>query len=213
MDAIVKGISVPPLVDDQDEVFHRIGRLTRQLHDALRELGYDIHLQGVVGAIPDARTRLDYIARLLGEAAEKVLNAVDGAQLVQQRIDAGLARLAPQWRALADKGAAPPPELVRETAEFMVGAREGGDTIREHLSAIMMAQDFHDLTGQVLRRIAGIATHLEEQLVALLVENTTAERRVQPPSDKLEGPVVNGSRPEVVTNQEQVDDLLAELGF
>ena len=213
MDALVNGLSVTPLVDDQDEVFRRIGRLTRQLHDALRELGYDIHLQGVVGAIPDARTRLDYIARLLGEAAEKVLNAVEGAQAVQQRIDADLARLAPQWRALAGMEAWAPPELVRETAAFFAAAREGGDTIREHLSAIMMAQDFHDLTGQVLRRIAGIATHLEEQLVTLLVETTPTERRVQAVPGMLEGPVVNGARPEVVTSQEQVDDLLAELGF
>ena len=73
--------SVPEFGDDDYDVFHRIGTLTRQLHDALRELGYDIHLQGAVGTLPDARSRLDYIARLTGEAADKVLNAVDGARL------------------------------------------------------------------------------------------------------------------------------------
>ena len=86
MNALAKErTSAPEFGEDDYDVFHRIGTLTRQLHDALRELGYDIHLQGAAGSPPDARSRLDYIARLTGEAADKVLNAVDGARLEQER--------------------------------------------------------------------------------------------------------------------------------
>ncbi len=206
---------VPEFGDDDYDVFHRIGTLTRQLHDALRELGYDIHLQGAVGTLPDARSRLDYIARLTGEAADKVLNAVDGARLEQDRLDAGFARLGKAWASLAAAdGAIPPsPALVRETAAFFVQAQEGGRLIQVHLTDIMMAQDFHDLTGQVIRKIGDLAMHLEEQLVKLLVASTPPERRASVEEGLLEGPVVDGSRAEVVTSQAQVDDLLAELGF
>lgn len=204
----------PQFGDEDYDVFHRIGTLTRQLHDALRELGYDIHLQGAVGTLPDARSRLDYIARLTGEAADKVLNAVDCARIEQDRLEEGIARLAEAWSGLAkaDGAQPPPPALVRETAEFFAQAKEGSRIVQGHLTDIMMAQDFHDLTGQVIRKIANLAMHLEEQLVKLLVASTPPDRRATV-QDSLQGPVVDGSSPEVVTSQAQVDDLLAELGF
>lgn len=199
--------------EDDFDVFQRIGQLTRQLHDALRQLGYDIHLRGAVGNLPDARARLDYIARLTGEAAEKVLNTVDFARAEQEAVDAGLAKLGPAWAALAEAGGAPAPELVRETAAFMADAQARSTRVQGHLTDIMLAQDFHDLTGQVLRRIANVAMDLEEQLVKLLVASTPPDKRAAMAEPDLEGPVVDGTRAEVVTNQAQVDDLLAELGF
>ncbi|MBK8323341.1 MAG: protein phosphatase CheZ [Betaproteobacteria bacterium] len=215
MNALAKErTSAPEFGEDDYDVFHRIGTLTRQLHDALRELGYDIHLQGAVGTLPDARSRLDYIARLTGEAADKVLNAVDGARLEQDRLDGRLAKLSDAWASLAgsDGPNSPTPSLVKETADYFADAKEGGRVIQGQLTDIMMAQDFHDLTGQVIRKIADLAMHLEEQLVKLLVASTPPERRGQV-QESLEGPVVDGNRAEVVTNQAQVDDLLAELGF
>jgi len=215
MNALAKErTSAPEFGEDDYDVFHRIGTLTRQLHDALRELGYDIHLQGAVGTLPDARSRLDYIARLTGEAADKVLNAVDGARLEQDRLDERLAKLSDAWASLAgsDGPNSPTPSLVKETADYFADAKEGGRVIQGHLTDIMMVQDFHDLTGQVIRKIADLAMHLEEQLVKLLVASTPPERRGQV-QESLEGPVVDGNRAEVVTNQAQVDDLLAELGF
>lgn len=210
----IEKVTAPQFGDDDYDVFHRIGTLTRQLHDALRELGYDIHLQGAVGTLPDARSRLDYIARLTGEAADKVLNAVDCARIEQDRLEEGIARLAEAWSGLAKAEGAlpPPPALVQETAAFFAQAKEGSRIVQGHLTDIMMAQDFHDLTGQVIRKIANLAMHLEEQLVKLLVASTPPDRRATV-QDSLQGPVVDGSSPEVVTSQAQVDDLLAELGF
>ena len=57
-----------------------VNLLTRQLHDSLNELGYAEKLRGSMGELPDAQSRLSYIARLTGEAAEKVLNHVDEAK-------------------------------------------------------------------------------------------------------------------------------------
>jgi len=46
------------------DVHHKIGLLTRQLHDSLNELGYADKLRGSMGELPDAQSRLSYIARL-----------------------------------------------------------------------------------------------------------------------------------------------------
>ena len=82
-----------------------------------------------------------------------------------------------------------------------------------------MAQDFHDLTGQVIARVVNLATTIEEQLVQLLIQTAPpeAQARVQPAGVDdvvLSGPVVDGGKSgDVVTDQSQVDDLLARLGF
>jgi len=78
----------------------------------------------------------------------------------------------------------------------------------------MMAQDFHDLTGQVIRKVVGLATDLEEQLVKLLIDATPEEHRKKVDPAMLEGPVINPEkRSDVVSDQAGVDDLLASLGF
>ena len=62
------------------EVINKIGHMTRALHDSLRELGYDKNLEKAANAIPDARDRLNYIATMTQQAAERVLNATEAAQ-------------------------------------------------------------------------------------------------------------------------------------
>ena len=204
--------------------YHRIGHLTRTLHDALRELGYDRDLADVKEHLPDARDRLGYIARVTGEAAEKVLNAVDRARTVQQGLSAQADSLHKRWQAVvafahgADRATPAGRMLVEETCSFFSGVGGQADATNTILTDIMMAQDFHDLTGQVIRKIVALATTMEEQLVRLLIDSTPPERRkrvdgaiIEP---SLDGPVVNGAgRSEIVTNQSQVDDLLATLGF
>lgn len=206
--------------DPAGEIFNKLGGITRQLHDALNELGYapklqaamDPKLQGAVQELPDARSRLQYIARLTGEAAEKVLNLVDEAKADQME-------MARQARQLDDTLARVPglsaamPEL-RQMAQAITQASERNDV---RLTEIMLAQDFHDLTGQVVARVVQVAATIEEQLLALLLESAPAGKPGQDhvlAAANLQGPVVEPEgRTDVVTNQAQVDDLLASLGF
>ena len=83
--------------------------------------------------------------------------------------------------------------------------------IDQHLTDIMMAQDFHDLTGQVIRRIGDMAATLEANLVALLIETRPADAGAA--DGFLNGPVTDTTRTDVVTSQAQVDELLDALGF
>jgi|JI10StandDraft_1071094.scaffolds.fasta_scaffold412319_2 chemotaxis protein CheZ len=184
-------------------MFNRVGQITRQLHDALQELGYADRLKDTAGELPDAKSRLNYIAKLTGEAAEKVLNSVDAAKAKQDevvQISRLLESLFPAKPALAE-------QLAR--------LRVCGEQTDQHLTDIMMAQDFHDLTGQVISRVVKLAAAIEDQLLQLLVDvaPTPVQQAKSDPMD-LSGPVVNPEgRTDVAASQQDVDDLLASLGF
>lgn len=191
------------------DMFQQLGSITRQLHEALKELGYADKLKGTVDQLPDAQSRLNYIARLTGEAAEKVLNHVEGAKQEQ-------ALLADRGRQLLTTIGSVPglaramPELLTWSQE-VVETSERSDT---RLTEIMMAQDFHDLTGQVIARVVRLAGTIEEQLLSLLLQAAPAGKPGQDQAYELTGPVVDPqNRNDVVSDQKQVDDLLASLGF
>jgi len=207
-----------------EEVYLRIGNLTRVLHDALRGLGYDKDLAETREHLPDARDRLAYIARVTGEAAEKVLNAVDHARSLQGELVQQATSLRMRWQAVrlytvgqgagSERATPAGRQLVDETCDFFAGIDGQADRTHAILTDIMMAQDFHDLTGQVIRKVVALAHSMEEQLVRLLIETTPPEQLKRVESDKLSGPVVNhAGRDDVVADQAQVDDLLASLGF
>jgi chemotaxis protein CheZ len=190
-------------------MFQQLGSITRQLHDALKELGYTDRLKGTVDQLPDAQSRLSYIARLTGEAAEKVLNQVEAAKTEQDLI-------AQRGRQLVDT-ISRVPGLAKAMPELLTWSQEVVSTSEQsdaRLTEIMMAQDFHDLTGQVIARVVQLASTIEEQLLGLLLQ---AAPTGQPGQDKvfeLAGPVVDPTaRADVVNDQKQVDDLLASLGF
>ena len=192
------------------EVFQQLGLITRQLHDTLTQLGVMPRLQQAADGLPDARSRLSYIAKKTGDAADKVLNLVDRAKAEQVSI-------ASETRRIAQAILADPVRAVASGAVMnFVGEVEAATArIDAHLTDIMMAQDFHDLTGQVVAKVVALATDLEDSLVKLLVQAAPAEvaPRIVESSD-LNGPVVNPEgRTDVVADQGEVDDLLASMGF
>lgn len=197
-------------------VHQSIGLLTRQLHDALNGLGMTDKVKGLAGEIPDAKSRLSYIARVTGEAAEKVLNRVDQAKARQDHIAAETRRIG----ALIVKD---PVAAVAKghVMNFITDVEESTKQVDQHLTEIMMAQDFHDLTGQVIARVVNLATTIEDQLVGLLIQTAPPHTVVAKPSAPsveghpvLQGPVINPEgNTEVVSSQSEVDDLLASLGF
>jgi chemotaxis protein CheZ len=195
------------------DVHQQLGALTRQLHDSLQGLGLTEKVKDWAGELPDAKSRLSYIARLTGEAAEKVLNEVDQAKAQRDHIAA-------QARRMATLVAQDPAVASGEVMNFVNDVEQSGKKLDEHLTAIMMAQDFHDLTGQVIAKVVNLAATIEEQLVQLLIQTAppTAATKPVPKQEAyvpaLAGPVVDGAgNPEVVTDQSEVDDLLASLGF
>ena len=191
------------------EVFHQLGLITRQLHDTLTQLGVMPRLQEAADGLPDARSRLSYIAKKTGDAANKVLNLVDMAKAEHHSISA-------ETRRIAAAIVADPVKAVATGAvmNFVTDVESATERIDAHLTDIMMAQDFHDLTGQVVAKVVALASDLEASLVKLLVQAAPPEQvhRVEP--SVLNGPCVNPEgRTDVVADQGEVDDLLASLGF
>ena len=199
-----------------DQVINKIGHLTRSLHDSLRELGYDKNLEKAASTIPDARDRLNYVATLTQQAAEKVLNATDAAQPVVEKIEVESQRLGREWQKLLDKQLDVDQfkSLVMQTHAFLVDVPKQTKVANGYLMDIMMAQDFQDLTGQVIKKIVDVTQQMEKQLVELLVENPPSTADPDAYAGLLNGPVINAAgRTDVVTSQDQVDDLLESLGF
>jgi chemotaxis protein CheZ len=191
------------------EVFQQLGLITRQLHDTLEQLGVMPKLQTAANGLPDARSRLSYIAKKTGDAADKVLNLVDQAKTEHNAISA-------QTRAMADAITSDPVRAVATGAvmNFVHDVEARTARIDQHLTDIMMAQDFHDLTGQVVAKVVSLASDLEDSLVKLLVQAAPPEQAQKVEAAVLNGPVVNPEgRTDVVANQGEVDDLLASLGF
>lgn len=212
--------------DSHDKLVSRIGQLTRMLRDSMRELGLDKQVERAAEAIPDARDRLKYVANMTEQAAERALNAIEVAKPMQERMRADAIELDGRWQTWYDSSL-PLEEartLVADTRSFIGRVPDDAQATASQLMEIMLAQDFQDLTGQVIKKIMEVVYNIEQQLLAVLLENISPERRAEliavvsgvglSTNDSLmNGPQVNAEGDDVVANQDQVDDLLTSLGF
>jgi chemotaxis protein CheZ len=223
MQALQAGSQTTPSLEEgedteqQEKMLERIGHLTRSLHENLLALGLDGVIERVANDMPDARQRLDYVAKMTEQSAQRVLNATDSALPLQQKIETDVSDMMHAWQAAMD---APFSEsqyraLAKRTMVCLEHTKAASSETREQLLAIMMAQDFQDLTGQVIKKITTLAHELETQLVQLLVDYAPAQvDRQNDESGLLNGPQINPEgKKDVVASQQQVDDLLESLGF
>lgn len=202
--------------DAEHEMYNRVGVMARQLHDSLRGLGYDRALEEAASQIPDAQQRLAYVAQLTEQAANRVLAATEIARPLQDALLTDSQGLSARWdRMFANQLSVDEFKLLAsDTRAFFNTAPDKVRTTNEQLTEIMMAQDFQDLTGQVIKKIVDLAQSLERQLVNVLIETMPADIKAAAPEGLMNGPVISTEgRTDVVTTQGQVDDLLESLGF
>ena len=211
-------VSPAPTLDAAapDVVFNRLGTLARQLHDSLRGLGMDKLIEDSARQIPDARDRLAYIAKMTEQAASRVLNATDIAKPIQDDLIARSKVLSQRWDGMYANQLSVDEfkQLASDTRSYFSDAPGKLKLTNDQLMEIVMAQDFQDLTGQVIKKIVELVQGLESQLLAVLLEAMPAERKAETPGGLLNGPVIGPTAGrDVVNNQAQVDDLLESLGF
>ncbi len=201
----------------QEAVFNRIGHMARALHDTLGQLGYDKFIEKTVSALPDAKDRLAYVANLTEQAACRVLNATDVAGPLVDDIGNAAQALTERWDGVFANQMGPEEfrKLAIETRAFLKDqVPTKTQAVHTQLTEIMMAQDFQDLTGQVIKKIVTLAQELESGLMGVLLEVVPDTKRTDEVESLMNGPVINAEgRSDVVVNQEQVDDLLESLGF
>jgi chemotaxis protein CheZ len=206
--------AIAPAPAQNDEFLTRIGQMTRALHDNLRGLGFDRLLEKAASDMPDARDRLEYVAQMTEKAAQRVLNATELALPLQDNIQQDAAQLGTQWQALL---AAPFAEadyraLAAKSIAALQQTQDQAVLTRTQLMDIMMAQDFQDLTGQVIKRVTELANDIERQLVQLLVDYAPSEAKRED-NGLMNGPQIHTGGKDVIADQSQVDDLLESLGF
>jgi chemotaxis protein CheZ len=201
--------------DSAEQLVNRIGHLTRQMREGMRELGLDKGIARAAEAIPNARDRLNYVAQMTERAAERALNAVDAAQPIQEDLSRQAHALTQRWELWfghpleLDQAR----ELVVDTRGYLSAVPGQVSATNAQLMEIMMAQDFQDLTGQVIKKMLEVIMDMETQLLQLLIDNTPVEKRQEVGGALLNGPQLTLGTADVVDDQGQVDDLLASLGF
>lgn len=218
---------------ESEEFANRVGYLVRTLRESMRELGLEESVAKVAEAIPDARGRLEYIVISTERAADRSLNAVDRARPVQEKLEAESKELAAKWQHWF--GQDPEKEaiksLILDTRAFLEDIPEKAGVIGSELTEITMAQDFQDLTGQVIKKLMELVVRIEHQLLDLLVDSVypeegreevrkriSANNNPDESSDDSRGTLTNGPQidpaaSDALSSQDQVDDLLDELGF
>jgi chemotaxis protein CheZ len=207
---------------EEKNMYERLGGIVRLLHDSLRELGYDKALTEASSQIVDAQDRLEYVASLTEQAANKVLNTLDEGMPAQDLLSKQAKDMENRWADLfAGKLSIDQfKTLAGDSRQFSQLVSEATEAEKARLLEIMMAQDFQDITGQLIKKVVIITKTVENELAQLLRDSAPAEvkeklaqkqaaQEQEQPVQLMSGPSV----PSAALDQDSVDDLLADLGF
>lgn len=216
-DDLVREIATPI----QKELFDEVGRLTRQLHSAIVDFQVDDRLVTLASTeIPDAKERLNYVIDMTEQAANKTMDAVEECLPLADVLTANIQSVKPKWAKLMkrDIELTEFKKLCHDVEQFVEQSEQDSIRLKELLNQILLAQDFQDLTGQIIRRVIDLVREVENNLVSMLTvfgEQSSVDS--SPTSEtgiEAEGPIVNAEeREDVVAGQDEVDDLLSSLGF
>ncbi|GLX77604.1 protein phosphatase CheZ [Thalassotalea insulae] len=205
------------------ELFAEIGKLTRQLHDSLMNFQLDSRLNDLATAdIPDAKERLNYVISRTEDAANKTMDAVESIFPVVDTIQSQIQTVDPLWTKLMRNELSVDEfkSLCQDIDILLKTTSKETTHMHALMTDVLMAQDFQDLTGQVIRKVIDLVREVEDSLINMLtafgISSGEAGENVKPKTGEnlVEGPIVNKEqRDDVVADQDDVDDLLSSLGF
>jgi chemotaxis protein CheZ len=203
-------------------MYDEVGKMTRQLHDSLVSFRLDPRWNDLARTdIPDARDSLSYVIDKTEAAANRTMDAVEITLPITEQLQQTLHCLHPQWQRLMAGNIALTDfkQLCHDINRLLLQVDQDSSLLREHLTDILMAQDFQDLTGQVIRRVITLVHEVEDRMLDILqafgIEQASSSSvEPLPLSVIAEGPIINPQqRKDTVSSQDDVDDLLSSLGF
>ena len=217
VNTLLEGDAAAPAEDQSDKpMYERLGGIVRMLHDSLRQLGYDRSLSDVASQITDAQGRLEHVAALTEQAANKVLNTVDTSIPEQEALSKTAKDMQDRWNQLFEGKLSIEQfkALAGDSKQFAATVMHASESEKARLLEIMMAQDFQDITGQLIKKIVNITSTAERELAQVLRDNAPPEVKAamaaeSKPAELMQGP----SSPGTAMAQDDVDSLLADLGF
>lgn len=221
--------SINDLNDLRDQsLYQEVGRLTRSLHESIRNFQIDTRnpdQQEALSKMSDASDRLNYVVDMTSKAANRTMDLVDEAMPRASTLKAQAGELHIEWQKLrrrelsADQFRA----LYGRMDQFLLHMVDESEFLYGNLSEILLAQDFQDLTGQTIQKVTTLVKEVEENLLSLVVmaghvdQLTGTVHELGDESTNIakgEGPQMNAEeREDVVSGQDDVDDLLSSLGF
>lgn len=182
-----------------------VARLTRSLHDDLRQLSLDGRLTRFAGNdMPDACVRLDYVVKMTEDAAHRTLDLVDDGRSIAD----GLADVRVHLARLHQQAPA------RDLLEAGLAVEDSETRLRATLTALAQAQEYQDLSGQMIRRVIDLVRNVETALLELLgagAVQSAAGLPITEAQSGLAGPALPGTGG--AADQGDADQLLASLGF
>ena len=198
-------------------LFQEVGRLTRDLHESIKHFLQDERIPEIAEhEIPDASERLSYVITMTERSANTSLNAVEKSLPLADELGSKAVDLASEWTRFQGRQLTVEDFrlLSRELSDFLLLAQGHSEKLQSQLSEVLMAQDFQDLTGQIIRQVITLIHDVEDKLVQLVKLSGTKATEKRSEKDRMEGPVVPGvDQGDTVSGQDDVDDLLSSLGF
>jgi chemotaxis protein CheZ len=204
----------------QDELFLEVGRLTRELHDAINGFLLDARISDMTNVeIPDAKERLNYVITMTQQSADRTLTQVEKCLPMVEAMEKQSMQLSEEWGKLRMRMLSKDEfkGLSDALSSFLEQTQQDSSDLHASLSEVLMAQDFQDLTGQIISKVIVLVQDVEQKLVKLvritgnkLDEGNSAKKQ----GEELAGPAIPGlEQGDQVTSQDDVDDLLSSLGF
>jgi chemotaxis protein CheZ len=206
----------------QNDLFHEVGKLTRELHDALNNFNVDSRLVDLTEKdMPDTRDRLNFVIETTEEAAHKTLGYIDETLPLATELKKTADDIEQSWHRfrMREMNAEEFRALSKEIEAYLPSVKSNTELIHKNLSEMTIAQGFQDITGQVIRQVITLVEEVEDNLVRLVKIAGTELKDVKKDDVvvdpiKAEGPQINAKdKANVVNDQDEVDDLLSSLGF
>ncbi|TBR43160.1 protein phosphatase CheZ [Marinomonas agarivorans] len=211
--------------------YNEVGHLTRSLHDAIRDFQIDTVDQIVTkdeaaSKITDATDRLNYVIEMTSRAANVTMDMIDSSVPVAGNLQEQARDLRKDWGRLIQRDLTPTEfrDLYKRMDTFLKDTDENATLLHSNLNSILLEQGYQDLTGQVITKVTDLIRDVEEKLVHLVavagrvdsisgIEHEEKRKAEEANDDRGHGPAINSENPEVLSNQDEVDDLLSSLGF
>lgn len=207
----------------ESDLFQELGRLTRQLHESLQNVRMDDRIAELaVSEIPDAKDRLNHVLLLTDQAAHRTLNMVEEAMPISQGLKTESSELLGEWKKFTEKKMTADEfrSMTTKISRFLLSTEDKATAITDNLSQVVLAQDFQDLTGQIILKVLSMVQELENGLVTIIKKCAvngvivSPEDNAESSKSSLGGPEVPGlESTDAVGGQNDVDQLLSELGF
>jgi len=202
----------------ESEIYKEMGKLTRELHDAITAFGMDEQLNTLAESeIPDARQRLKHVIDMTDQAAHRTLTAVEESLPLCEELESRSVDLHEDWKRFKQRNMDINEfkQLAKRLDTFFDSNSGDAGKLKESLTNVLMAQDFQDLTSQIIKKVIKLVEEVESNLVEIIKLTGTKDTVNKPKQeDKLAGPVVPGVNEDTeISGQDDVDDLLSSLGF